>query len=92
MGKSLGTKSNENGQISGEKVDLGKLDIIEIKGELFEAKRLVKVGGSFAFLVPKLWLEMFCKEQDGSYLVAYRVGDSIIEIIGTQEPYRRQGK
>jgi len=71
---------------------LGKVVIIEMNGEILEAKRLMKVGGSFAFVIPKVWLELFCKEQDGSYLLAYKLGDSIIELIGTQDPYRRQEK
>ena len=92
----LGTESSKSREEKGKVLKEGEIDlvndIIEINGELLEVKKVLKIGGSFAFLVPRLWLEMFCKEQDGSFLIAYKLGDSIIELIGTQDPYRRQEK
>ena len=47
-------------------ISLEKLEILEDLG-VSRLKRLRKVGSSYAFFVPKGWVDCFCLKVDGTY-------------------------
>lgn len=51
-----------------------QLRILETLGlaGLYELK---KVGGSYALFLPKVWVDLFCLEVDGSYWVQLTIGN-----------------
>ncbi|HEY41518.1 MAG TPA: hypothetical protein G4O18_06625 [Dehalococcoidia bacterium] len=53
-----------------------KLKVLAERPEIFGITKLIKIGGSYAIIVPKLWLEFNGVEVDGEYYCRLEVANS----------------
>ena len=49
---------------------------------LIEVKRLVRFGNSFALVLPKEWVTVYCSSLDGDYSVKVNINQDEITIAG----------
>jgi hypothetical protein len=42
---------------------------IDLIREMFSLKKVLKTGGSYALLLPRDWVDIYCDEIDGDYWV-----------------------
>ena len=49
---------------------------------LIEVKRLIRFGNSFALILPKEWVTVYCGSVDGDYSVKVNINQDEITVAG----------
>ncbi len=78
--------------MSSEFVRLPKGTYVTLNGDIFKAKKLVKLGRSLAFVLPKKWCKLFAKEgyvgegqdADGNWIIRALTEDEL-EVVLDEE-------
>jgi len=68
-----------------KKTEKGIILCLPTRKKLSNIRAVSRLGDSFAVLLPKLWVEVFCDQVDGHYRICRTIDKDVITIRPVEE-------